>query len=439
MTLEGKQVDRYHILHLLGSGGMGDVYLAEDPRIGQQVAIKVIRTEVAPYPDENNAKDAARLFHREAKAIVRLDHPHILPLFDYGEERIGNMSIIYLVMPYRPEGSLSDWLRKRETKQLLSPRDIAHFVAQAASALQHAHDHNVIHQDVKPSNFLVRISIDTSPLPDLLLSDFGIARLSSATSSVSQSVRGTPSYMAPEQWEGEPVPSTDQYALAVMAYELLTGKLPFQGGPGKMMYQHIHVQPQPTSALNPGLTGEIDKVVARALAKRPQERFDSVSEFGIAFQQAVGSVSKVQSGSLLNQIEKPGVALTPIASDDAEGNTPTLLNSAMPDVGSDSETFVKIEHSSTSTLKPPRKRKLTVVALIMLVVALIGGGVAYAVSSVTAASSGGHLGLTTLTPNRSPVVTNATSASISIVPATKTLQNPFSIEAVTGGYSPTNR
>src|SRR5579872_7057780 len=213
MALEDKQIDRYRILHMLGSGGMGDVYLAEDPRIGQQVAIKVIRTEVAPYPDEGLAKDAQRHFQREAKAIVRLDHPHILPLYDYGEEQIANMPIIYLVMPYRPEGSLSDWLHKRDTKELLSPQDVSHIVSQAADALQHAHDHHVIHQDVKPANFLVRSPQDASTRPDLLLSDFGIARLANATASVSQSVLGTPSYMAPEQWEGEPTPATDQYAL----------------------------------------------------------------------------------------------------------------------------------------------------------------------------------------------------------------------------------
>src|SRR5438128_4768767 len=100
MSLEGQQIDRYRILRLLGSGGMGDVYLAEDPRIGQQVAIKVLRTELGPYPDEQAVQKAARLFQREAKAIVKLDHPHILPLYDYGEQHIGNAPVIYLVMPY---------------------------------------------------------------------------------------------------------------------------------------------------------------------------------------------------------------------------------------------------------------------------------------------------------------------------------------------------
>ncbi len=121
-------------------------------------------------------------------------------------------------MPYRPEGSLLDWLRKRETKELLSPPEVAHIISQAADALQHAHDHQVIHQDVKPSNFLVRTRKDSPTLPDLLLSDFGIARVSSSSSSVSQSVRGTPSYMAPEQWEGDatetlpPAPSSNTWS-----------------------------------------------------------------------------------------------------------------------------------------------------------------------------------------------------------------------------------
>src|SRR5579863_245910 len=102
MSLEGQQIDRYRIVRLLGSGGMGDVYLAEDARIEQQVAIKVIRAEVSVQANQ----EAARLFQREAKAIAKLDHPYILPLYDYGEEQIGNMTIIYLVMPYRQEGSL---------------------------------------------------------------------------------------------------------------------------------------------------------------------------------------------------------------------------------------------------------------------------------------------------------------------------------------------
>src|SRR5437764_6937247 len=145
MALEGLQLGQYRLLRLLGSGGMGEVYLAEDARIGQQVAIKVSRTEATSYPNSDITKDALRLFQREAKAIAKLDHPHILPLFGYGEEQVGNMSLVYLVMPYRQEGSLADWLRNRGREEPLTSWKVAHFVGQAASALQHAHDRQIIH------------------------------------------------------------------------------------------------------------------------------------------------------------------------------------------------------------------------------------------------------------------------------------------------------
>lgn len=298
MSLEGQQIDRYRIVRLLGSGGMGDVYLAEDARIEQQVALKVIRAEVSPYPDAQATREAARLFQREARAIVKLDHPHILPLYDYGEERIGNMTIIYLVMPYRREGSLSDWLRQRGQAGLLSPQEVAHFVSQAASALQHAHDRQIIHQDVKASNFLLRSRHETPTRPDVLLADFGIARFSTATTSASQSIRGTPTSMAPEQWEGHPVPATDQYALAVMAYELLTGRPPFQGAPGPLMYQHLTVPPPPPSSLNSRLSGELDTVLLHALAKRPEQRFASITTFANAFQQAAQAIPGTEASPL---------------------------------------------------------------------------------------------------------------------------------------------
>jgi serine/threonine protein kinase len=287
MPLEGQRIDRYHILRLLGGGGMGDVYLAEDPLIGQQVAIKIIRSEPSAYPDATSPKEAAELFYREVKSIGKLDHPHILPLFDYGEEQIGEMAVIYLVMPYRPEGSLAKWLAQRTQNELLPPREIARLVHQAADALQHAHDHRIIHQDVKPSNFLIRERKESPGHPDLLLSDFGIARLVTTTAGVSQTTRGTPTYMAPEQCLGHAVPASDQYALAIMTYELLTGRPPFLGGPMQVMFQQIHDMPHPPGSLNPSLSQEVNQVLMRALSKQSSERFDSISAFAAAFEQAV--------------------------------------------------------------------------------------------------------------------------------------------------------
>jgi eukaryotic-like serine/threonine-protein kinase len=291
MSLEGQQLGRYCFQRLLGSGGMGEVYLATDTIINRQVAIKVIRANVAPYPNANATQEATRLFQREMKAIAALDHPHILPLYDYGESRVNDETLTYMVMPYRSEGSLTSWLQRRGRAEPLSPQEVASLVDQAASALQHAHNRQVIHQDVKPANFLIQSDEEYMSRPNLLLADFGVAKFSSSTSSASQTVRGTPTSMAPEQWEGHPVPATDQYALAVMAYELLTGRPPFQGGLSQVMYQHFNTPPPPPSVFNPRVPGEIDAVLLRALAKRPDERFPSISAFTRAFQEAVQHAS----------------------------------------------------------------------------------------------------------------------------------------------------
>src|SRR5256885_12703068 len=279
MALEGLQLGQYRLLHLLGSGGMGEVYLAEDARISQQVAIKISRSEATAYPKNRHAQVVVRLFQREAKAIARLDHPHILPLFSYGEENVNGMTVIYIVMPYRREGSFINWLQQRGDNELLSVQDVAYFISQAAEALQYAHENQIVHQDVKPSNFLIRTNKGRSKLPDLLLADFGIARLGASTSSASQDIRGTPTYMAPEQWSGEAVYATDQYALAVLTYELLAGRPPFVGRQEQIMYQHFYVQPQPPSTFNSQLSKDADAVILHALAKKPEDRFASITAF----------------------------------------------------------------------------------------------------------------------------------------------------------------
>jgi len=280
MSLTGSHIGRFRLLRLLGRGGMGEVYLAEDDQLRRQVAIKVIQAE---YPDP----DATRLFLREARAIAMFNHPHILPLFDFGEATIQGMTLTYMVMPFCQEDTLAAWMQQRRQSALLSPHDVGFLVQQAASALQYAHNHQVVHQDVKPSNFLIRGSEDASGRPDLMLADFGVAKSASATATMSQSVRGTPAYMAPEQWEGTPVPATDQYALAMMAYDLLTGRPPFQGSLGQVMYQHLYVTPQPPGKLNPRVPADVDTVLLHALAKKPEERFASISAFARAFQQAL--------------------------------------------------------------------------------------------------------------------------------------------------------
>lgn len=294
MPLEGKQLSHYRIVRLVGSGGMGEVYLAEDTGVRRQVAIKLVRIEET-QDNEQAISNTLRLFLREATVIANLDHHNILPLYDYGESVLDGARFAFLVTPYRPEGSMVNWLRKRAQGQRtrsLTLRQVAHLLKQAADALTYAHQRQVIHQDIKPANFLIRSQAENDEYPELLLADFGISRLGDVTASASQNVRGTPAYMAPEQWAAQSSFASDQYALAVMTYELLTGSLPFRGAPMNIMYAHLQNPPPPPGTLNPLLSPAVDAVLLKALAKKPEERFASVAAFAQAFQRAFQGVDQ---------------------------------------------------------------------------------------------------------------------------------------------------
>ncbi len=302
MLAEGQQLSHYTLMHLLRSGGMGEVYLAKDTLLKRLVAIKVIHTDALQYAEIDAAKDSARLFLREAQAIAQLDHSNILPLYDSGEQIVNGISLMYMVMPYRQAGSLADWKSSHFGNHLLPLAAVERIVEQAALALQHAHDRQIIHQDVKPSNFLVQGEANHPGELHLQLADFGVARV--MMTSESQVIRGTPMYMAPEQWDGRPVPATDQYALAVMAYEFLTGSPPFVGQNYQQMWnQHVNVDPTPPSIINPTLPQELDAVFLRALQKNPARRYNSVLAFAHAFQQALLNSGNVQQTLTISPLE----------------------------------------------------------------------------------------------------------------------------------------
>lgn len=282
----------YHIIRQISNGGTGALYLAEDIRVPRQVAVKVVGVEDALQPDSPAAQRIKKLFHEKMQAITQLDHPAILPVFDAGQCEIDTSLSFYVVMEYCPGGSLADWFSQATRANAPLPfADIVSFLSHAASALQYAHEHGVLHLDVKPSNFLVSTRTSRFDRPDAFpvfrLADFGLASffatLSSRGLSQSPYIRGTSRSIAPEQWDGRIVSASDQYALAILAFRLLTGQFPFQGSLGQLIRQHQTTQPPALTHLNPQLDPSIEPIIARALAKQPEQRFPSVLDFAQAF------------------------------------------------------------------------------------------------------------------------------------------------------------
>jgi serine/threonine protein kinase len=278
MSFQTPQNSGYRIIRLLGSGRMGEVYLAEDIQNLQKIVVlKRLRTGSQP--------ETVQFFEHDARIIARFSHPHILPLLDYGQEMVNGTLVSYVVMPYCADGSLATWFQDRESNGAPLLDDIAHFTHQLAAGLQYAHDNGIIHLDVKPSN--VFISRQSYGLPDVMLSEFSIVKMAPDRLSTGHALQGTPAYMAPEQWEGWAVPATDQYELAVLVYQLLTGHPPFQGDTEELMDKHLNTQPVPASRINNSLSPQLDAVVLRGLAKVPGDRFVTVSAFADAFEQAL--------------------------------------------------------------------------------------------------------------------------------------------------------
>jgi serine/threonine-protein kinase len=254
--LTGRLLGRYRLESLLGRGGMAEVWRAADTKLARTVAVKVIHASVAQDPQ------FAERFLREARVVASLEHPGILPVYDFGEED----GIPFLVMPHLPGGTLRDRLRGAPAPVGLA----AGWIRQLADALDAAHAAGVLHRDVKPANVLIGRD------ERLFLADFGIAKMVESMTGLTATgaVVGTPVYMAPEQAQGHPAsPATDRYALAVVVYEILAGRPPFDGdNPFSLMHQHVSTPPPALSSRAAGLPAGLDAVLAGALSKDPAGR-----------------------------------------------------------------------------------------------------------------------------------------------------------------------
>jgi serine/threonine protein kinase len=292
--LEGMRLGTYLVQRRLGSGGMGDVYLAEQTELGRTVAIKVIRDEsTGDYANAEARAQAHQQFSQEAKAVAALEHPHILPIYDLGEQD----GISFLVMQYVRDGSLADLLAPGSLHRLdlpVTPTLVAEIIRQAADGIQFAHDSGIIHRDIKPHNLLVRVlpSSDGSPQYHVLLADFGLARFMAEMTRRTGTI-GTPLYSAPEQYTGHPGAATDQYALACVAYLLLAGRPVFDGTVVELHHQHLAVTPPALTSLNAELPAALDDVFARALAKDPALRYAQIREFARALTHALEPVDEI--------------------------------------------------------------------------------------------------------------------------------------------------
>ena len=269
--LTGRQFGHYQIVAPLGEGGMAAVYKAYQPSMERFVAVKVLPRHMA------TSEEFVSRFRREAKLLAQLQHPHILPVFDYGEAD----GYPYIVMPFVQSGTLADVLHKRQQ----SLPEIRRIMVQLGDALSYAHARGMIHRDIKPSNVLI------DERGNCLLTDFGLARMAESATKITTSgtIMGTPAYMSPEQGAGSTIDHrSDIYSLGIIFYEMVTGRVPYVAEtPIAVVFKHIQ-DPLPSARkLNPSLPEAVELVLLKALAKHPEDRFQAAEDFVQAIQKAI--------------------------------------------------------------------------------------------------------------------------------------------------------
>lgn len=306
-ALVGQFLGQYQIIGFLGEGGIGRVYRARRVTEKHDVAIKIIK------PNAVNLSDLVKSLKREALVSASLHHPNILNVISYGQQE----TTVYVVMPLLTGGNLADLVCQKD----LSLSDINQILDQVASALDYIHARGIVHRDVKLENVL----LDETGCP--FLADFGMTKsLSSASkhlggrifdSSYSTKkglVIGTPSYMSPEQCRSKEVDArSDVYSLGIVLYELLTGELPFEDESSvEVMFMHISKQPPRVSSIRPNLPAALDAIVGKALAKNPEDRFQSAGALAVAFRNALNQGIVVPTSSGMIEIDPTDILKLPV-------------------------------------------------------------------------------------------------------------------------------
>jgi len=259
---------RYEIGDLLGRGGMAEVHIGRDARLGRAVAVKMLRPDLARDPSFQ-----AR-FRREAHSAASLNHPAVVAVYDTGEDEFAGNPVPYIVMEYVEGSTLRDLLA---SGRRLMPERALEIVDGVLAALAYSHAHGIVHRDIKPANVML------TRAGDVKVMDFGIARAvadQSATMTATSAVIGTAQYLSPEQARGEQVDArSDLYSTGCLLYELLTGRPPFVGdSPVSVAYQHVREEPQPPSSLDPDVPAAVDAIVMRALTKDREQRYQNADQ-----------------------------------------------------------------------------------------------------------------------------------------------------------------
>jgi eukaryotic-like serine/threonine-protein kinase len=312
----GQMMGPYRLINEIGKGGMAIVWKAYHAAMDRYVAIKML-----PYQFAQREEFLAR-FRQEAKVIARLEHPHILPVYDYGEG--GNTpgeEMPYLVMRLLEAGTLTERIQAGE----LPLTEIDRIFTQLAGALEYAHEKGVIHRDIKPSNAM----LDTRG--EVFLTDFGIAKIveSAVQLTATGAITGTPEYMSPEQAQGLKIDHrTDIYSLGVVLYEMLTGQVPYHAEtPIAVILKKIQDPLPPPSMVNPDIPDALEPVLLKALTKDPDDRFASMDEFLNAWKRAVAKCMPREAAQpeMIPAVEKIGVAQRPVGPGVAEHKPPEKL------------------------------------------------------------------------------------------------------------------